>query len=72
MAGGGVRPGFSYGETDEIGYSPVKDAVQIRDLHATIQRLLGMDHEKFVYPFQGLNQKLTGVLEAKVITPILA
>jgi hypothetical protein len=72
MAGGGVKPGFSYGETDEIGYSPVKDPVQIRDLHATILHLLGFDHEKLIYPFQGLNQKLTGVLEAKVITPILA
>jgi hypothetical protein len=72
LAGGGVRPGFSYGETDEIGYMPAGDVVHIRDLHATILHLLGMDHQKFVFPFQGLDQKLTGVLPAKVITPILA
>jgi hypothetical protein len=72
MAGGGVRPGFSYGETDPIGYAPTKDATSIRDLHATILHLLGMDHEKLIFPFQGLDQKLTGVQAAKVITPILA
>jgi hypothetical protein len=72
MAGGGVRPGFSYGETDPIGYSPTKDATSIRDLHATILHLLGMDHEKLIFPFQGLDQKLTGVQAASVIEPILA
>jgi hypothetical protein len=72
MAGGGVRPGFSYGETDLIGYSPVGEPVQVRDLHATILQLLGMDHEKLIYPYQGLNQKLTGVKSARVISEILA
>ncbi|HEX6961480.1 MAG TPA: DUF1501 domain-containing protein, partial [Lacipirellula sp.] len=72
MVGGGVRPGISYGRTDEIGYAPVENAVEFRDLNATILRLLGMDHEKLVFPFQGLNQKLTGLLPAKVLTEILA
>ncbi|MBA3480917.1 MAG: DUF1501 domain-containing protein [Pirellulales bacterium] len=72
MAGGGVRPGFSYGETDPIGYAPTKDGTSIRDLHATILHLLGMDHEKLIFPFQGLDQKLTGVQVATVIESILA
>jgi hypothetical protein len=72
MAGGGVRPGFSYGETDPIGYSPIADKVEVRDLHATILRLLGMDHEGLIYPFQGLNQKLTGVKPARVVEPLIA
>jgi hypothetical protein len=72
LAGGGVRSGYSHGETDAIGYSPVSDAVPVRDLHATILRLMGMDHEELKYPFQGLDQKLTGVQAAKVITPIFA
>jgi hypothetical protein len=72
LAGGGVRPGFSYGETDPIGYSPIGEPVQVRDLHATILHLLGMDHEKLIFPYQGLNQKLTGVKVARLIEQILA
>lgn len=71
MAGGGVRPGFSYGQTDAIGYSPAQDAVQLRDFHATLLHLLGLNHEKFSVPFQGLNQKLTGVKPARVIHEVL-
>jgi hypothetical protein len=72
LAGGGVKGGFSYGETDPIGYSPVGEPVQVRDVHATILRLLGMNHEKLIFPYQGLNQKLTGVKHARVIEEILA
>ena len=72
MAGGGVRPGASYGETDAIGYSPIGAPVQIRDLQATILHLLGMDHEQLVFPFQGLDQKLTGVKPARVVQEVLA
>src|SRR5207344_1330940 len=53
MAGGGVKPGFSHGESDPIGYGPIGEPTLVRDLHATILHLLGMDHEKFVYPYQG-------------------
>ena len=72
LAGAGVKPGFSYGETDAFGYYPVKNAVQTRDLQATLLHLLGLDHQKLTYPYQGLNQKLTGVKPAAVIEDILA
>lgn len=72
MAGGGVRPGFVHGETDPIGYNPASEPVQVRDLHATLLHLLGMDHKRLVYPFQGLDQKLTGVKQARVVTDVLA
>ena len=72
MAGGGVKPGFTYGETDAVGYSAAQDPVQLRDFHATLLHLLGFDHEKFSFPFQGLDQKLTGVKPASVIRDVLA
>lgn len=72
MAGGGVKPGFSYGETDEFGFQPVVNPVQLRDFHATMLHLLGIDHEKFSVPFQGLNQRLTGVKAAHVIHEVIA
>jgi len=72
MAGGGVKPGFSYGETDEMGYHVAKDPVHVRDLHATMLQLFGFDANRLSYPFQGLNQKLTGVKKAKVIDDLLA
>ena len=72
MAGGGVKPGFSHGQTDEMGYEIVKDPVEIRDLHATILYLLGFDHRKLNYPFQGLDQKLTSVKQARVVSELLA
>jgi len=50
----------------------VGERVQVRDLHATVLHLLGLDHEKLIYPFQGLNQKLTGVKQARVIKSVLA
>ncbi len=72
MAGGGVKRGFSYGETDPIGYHVTKDRVQVRDFHATLWHLLGLDHQRLTYPHQGLNQKLTGVQPARVVHDIIA
>jgi uncharacterized protein (DUF1501 family) len=71
MAGGGVKGGTWYGETDEMGYEVVKNPVEVRDLHATMLYLLGFDHRKLIYPFQGLDQRLTGVKPAKVIGEII-
>ncbi|MEM7384769.1 MAG: DUF1501 domain-containing protein [Verrucomicrobiota bacterium] len=71
MAGGGVRRGLTYGETDPMGYQAVTNPVPVRDLHATMLQLLGFDHEKLSVPFQGLDQKLTGVQHAKVIQGVL-
>ena len=67
MAGGGAKGGVSYGETDDFSYNIVKDPVHIRDFHATVLHLLGIDHEKFTFRSQGLDQKLTGVEHATVV-----
>ncbi len=72
MAGGGSRPGTIHGETDDFSYNIVKDPVHIHDFHATVLRLLGYDHERFSYRYQGLDQKLTGVEHAKVVKALLA
>ena len=71
LAGGGVKPGVTYGATDELGLSVTENPVHVRDLHATILHSLGIDHEKLSVKFQGLNMRLTGVEEAKVIHEIL-
>lgn len=70
MAGGGVKPGISYGETDEFGYSGIKDRIHIHDLQATILHMLGMDHEKLTYHYQGRDFRLTDV-HGKVVNDIL-
>ena len=72
MAGGGVKAGGVFGETDEMSYNIVKDPVHVRDLHATILHLMGIDHERFSFKSQGLDQKLTGVVAANVVKGILA
>ena len=72
MAGAGVKAGFEYGKTDSHCYNIVEDPVHIRDLNATILHQLGIEHERFVYPYLGLDQKLTGVEEAHVVHDILA
>jgi hypothetical protein len=72
MAGGGIKPGVSYGETDEVGYGPAVNPVPLEDFHATILHLLGFQHKKLNYPFQGLNQRLTGIKDAKAIRDLLA
>jgi Protein of unknown function (DUF1501) len=71
MAGAGIKKGFSYGETDDIGYSAISGKVEPYDLQATILQQLGFDHEKFTYPFQGRNFRLTDV-RGKLIEDILA
>ena len=71
MAGGGVKPGFEYGTTDDYGWNIQSGGVHIRDLNATILHLLGFDHETLTYPFQGLDQRLTGVEPARVANEIL-
>lgn len=72
LAGGGIKKGITYGETDDFSYNPVKDPVTINDLNATILHCLGINHEKFSYKFQGLDQRLTGVEPSKVVKGILA
>jgi uncharacterized protein (DUF1501 family) len=72
LAGGGVKPGTTFGESDEFGFNVTRDRVHVRDLHATILHLLGFDHARFTYKFQGLNQKLTGVEPARVVKELLA
>ena len=71
MAGGGVKKGLSYGETDDIGYYGVRDRVHIHDLQATILHQLGFDHEKLTYQYQGRDFRLTDV-HGKVVKDILA
>jgi uncharacterized protein (DUF1501 family) len=61
MAGGGFKPGITYGETDELGFNVAKDKVHVHDLHATILNQLGFDHTKLTYKFQGRNFRLTDV-----------
>jgi hypothetical protein len=72
MAGGGIKPGTIYGETDDFSYNITKDPVHIRDWHATVMHLLGFDHSRFTYRYQGLDQRLTGVEKAQVINALLA
>ena len=70
MAGGGVKPGFSYGSTDEFGLSAVENRVHVHDLHATILHLMGLDHEELTYRYSGRDFRLTDV-HGKVIKDIL-
>ena len=71
LAGGGVKGGVSHGETDEIGYHSVVDRMHVNDLHATILRLLGLDHERLTFKYNGRRFRLTDVA-GKVITKIIA
>jgi len=71
MAGGGIKPGFTYGETDDFGYNIVKDPVHVNDFHATVLHLLGLDHEKLIFKHLGRRYRLTDVA-GKVVHPILA
>ena len=71
LAGGGVRGGMNYGETDELGFEAVTDRVHLHDLHATILHLMGLDHERLTYFYQGRNESLTDV-GGRVLDDILA
>ena len=73
MAGGGVKPGFTYGETDPIGYDAIIDRVSAHDFHATLMTLLGFDHKRLTFPFQGLDQRLSNVTKpSRIVTDIFA
>lgn len=72
MAGAGVKPGISYGETDDMGYTVVDKPVHLRDFHATLLHMFGFDHKRMSVPFQGLDRKLTGVKPANVVHDIIA
>ena len=71
MAGGGVKGGLAYGDTDELGYHSERDIVHVRDLHATMLYQLGIDHRQLAVKYQGLDMKLTGVEESRVLHDIL-
>ncbi len=72
VAGGGSKPGVTIGETDELGYYSVEDTIHVRDFHATVLHLLGIDHHELSYFYQGLDFRLTGVEEAHVVEKMLA
>ena len=71
MAGGGVKPGFRYGATDEYGYYAVENKMDVHDLHATLLHLVGLDHEQLTYHYAGRDFRLTDV-EGKVVRDIIA
>ena len=72
LAGGGIRGGMTYGETDDFSYNIVSDPVHLRDFHATLLHLLGIDHQRMSIRSQGLDIRLTGVEPAKVVSGIFA
>jgi Protein of unknown function (DUF1501) len=72
LAGGGIKGGVTLGETDEYSYNPVTDPVHINEINATILHCLGIQHDRFTFKFQGLDQRLTGVEPMKVIKQLLA
>ncbi|MCA8993024.1 MAG: DUF1501 domain-containing protein [Planctomycetaceae bacterium] len=71
LAGGGIKGGQIYGQTDDFSYNVIENPVAVRDLHATMLHQLGIDHERLTFPFQGLDQRLTGVEPARVVHDIL-
>jgi uncharacterized protein (DUF1501 family) len=71
LAGGGIAGGRSFGATDEMGYHAVENTVHVHDLHATMLHLLGIDHNRFSYRFQGLDMRLTGVEPARVVHEVI-
>jgi uncharacterized protein (DUF1501 family) len=72
LCGGGIKGGMTYGKTDEFGYEIVENPIHVRDIHATMLHLLGVDHHRLSYKFQGLDSKLTGVHKAKILKDILS
>ena len=71
MAGGGIKPGTTYGATDDYSYNVAENPVHVNDFHATVMHLMGVDHQRFTYRFQGLDFRLTGVEEARVVNEII-
>lgn len=72
FAGGGFKPGFSFGATDEFGYHAVENVVSVHDIHATLLHQLGIDYQQFSYKFQGLDSRLTGVEPCRVVHELLS
>ncbi len=72
LAGGGIKGGIHYGKSDDFSYNVAEDPVHVRDLHATMLHLLGVDHRRLTFQYQGLNQKLTGVEDSRVVKEIIA
>jgi len=72
LAGGGIKGGMHYGKTDDFSYNVVENPVHVRDLHATMLHLLGIDHHGLTFAFQGLDQKLTGVENSRVVKEIIS
>jgi hypothetical protein len=71
LAGGGIKPGISYGNTDDLGYAAVEDPVSVHDFHATMLYLMGIDHKRLSVKYQGLDTRLTGI-SGDVVKGILA
>ena len=71
MAGGGIKPGLVLGETDEFGYNIVADPVSVHDLHATLLHLIGIDHKRFTYRFEGRDYRLTDI-SGELVKPLIA
>jgi hypothetical protein len=71
MAGGGAKPGTTYGATDDFSYNVAENPVHVRDLHATILHLLGIDHQRLTYRYQGLDFRLTGVEPSRIVREII-
>ena len=71
LCGGGIRPGMTYGATDELGYHVVENRVHVHDLQATLLHQLGIQHQRLSVRFQGLDVRLTGVDGPRVVTDIL-
>jgi uncharacterized protein (DUF1501 family) len=72
LAGGGIKGGISYGETDDFSYNPVENPVDLNDLNATILQCMGIDHSRFTFKYQGLDQRLTGVEPANIVKGLLS
>ena len=73
MAGAGMKPGFDYGHTDELGYAADRDfRCGHSDIHATVQHLLGIDHERNTFPYEGRNESLVGVTPARILKELFA
>ncbi len=72
MAGGGIRGGISFGETDDFSYNITTDPAHVNDLNATILHCMGIDHERFTFKFQGLDARLTGVENPRIIPQLIS
>ena len=72
MAGGGVKAGITHGETDDFSYNIVENPVHLNELNATIMHCMGIDNNRFSFPFQGLEQRLTGVEHVNHVNALLA